>query len=67
MIRNIRHIQIKKVANSSNLFKAILTYESHEIESNQYDKNDNIEYIKYLENQKNDCPHCIAMKEKRKI
>tara|TARA_R110002049_G_scaffold7488_3_gene43376 strand:- start:2387 stop:2566 length:180 start_codon:yes stop_codon:yes gene_type:complete len=46
MIRNIRHIQIKKVAYHPNLFKAILTYE--EI-SNKFDESDDIEYIKLRE------------------
>jgi len=40
MIRNIRHIQIKKVAYCPNLFKAILTYEKHPTEC------DDLEYQK---------------------
>ena len=43
MIRNIRHIQIKKVAYHPNLFKAILTYEQHPTE---YDESDDLEYQK---------------------
>jgi len=43
MIRNIRHIQIKKVAYHPNLFKAILTYEHT---PTKYDESDDIEYIK---------------------
>ena len=43
MIRNIRHIQIKKVAYHPNLFKAILTYEES---PTKYDESDDIEYIK---------------------
>jgi len=43
MIRNIRHIQIKKVAYHPNLFKAILTYEEPRT---KYDESDDIEYIK---------------------
>ena len=47
MIRNIRHIQIKKIAYTPNLFKAIITYESHPTE---YDESDDIEYQKGLMN-----------------
>tara|TARA_R110000824_G_scaffold7908_3_gene36060 strand:+ start:2983 stop:3207 length:225 start_codon:yes stop_codon:yes gene_type:complete len=43
MIRNIRHIQIKKIAYHPNLFKAILTYEAPRT---KYDESDDIEYIK---------------------
>jgi|TARA_R110002020_G_scaffold85926_6_gene212032 hypothetical protein len=43
MIRNIRHIQIKKVAYHPNLFKAILTYEKHPTE---WDESDDLEYQK---------------------
>jgi len=43
MIRNIRHIQIKKVAYHPNLFKAVLTYEKHPTE---YDESDDLEYQK---------------------
>ena len=43
MIRNIRHIQIKKVAYHPNLFKAIITFERSNIE---FDESDEIEYIK---------------------
>ena len=43
MIRNIRHIQIKKVAYHPNLFKAILTYEDN------CDESDDIEYLKLKE------------------
>ena len=48
MIRNIRHIQIKKIAYHPNLYKAILTYEDT---PTKYDESDDIEYIKlrYLE------------------
>ena len=45
MIRNIRHIQIKKVAYHPNLFKAILTYEQHPTE---YDESDDLEYQKKI-------------------
>tara|TARA_R100001594_G_scaffold1843_2_gene7829 strand:+ start:5650 stop:5814 length:165 start_codon:yes stop_codon:yes gene_type:complete len=48
MIRNIRHIQIKKVAYHPTLFKAIITYE----ETNKYDESDDIEYIKLKELEK---------------
>ena len=40
MIRNIRHIQVKKVAYHPNLFKAIITFERPNIE---YDESDDIE------------------------
>ena len=43
MIRNVRHIQIKKVAYHPNLFKAVLTYEQH---PTQYDESDDLEYQK---------------------
>lgn len=43
MIRNIRHIQIKKVAYHPNLFKAILTYKDNS------DESDDIEYLKLKE------------------
>ena len=43
LIRNIRHIQIKKVAYHPNLFKAVITFEKTNI---HYDESDDIEYIK---------------------
>jgi hypothetical protein len=43
MIRNIRHIQIKKVAYHPNLFKAVITFEKPTI---RYDESDDIEHIK---------------------
>tara|TARA_R110000824_G_scaffold152568_2_gene323829 strand:- start:1517 stop:1708 length:192 start_codon:yes stop_codon:yes gene_type:complete len=43
LIRNIRHVQIKKVAYHPNLFKAIITFEKSNI---QYDESDELEYIK---------------------
>ena len=43
MIRNIRHIQIKKVAYHPHLFKAVLTFEEHKY---KYDESDDIEYLK---------------------
>mgnify|MGYP003626906164 CR=1 FL=1 len=49
MIRNIRHIQIKKVAYHPNLFKAVLTYEENKY---KYDESDEIEYIKLRELEK---------------
>tara|TARA_Y100001951_G_scaffold97616_1_gene97500 strand:+ start:291 stop:464 length:174 start_codon:yes stop_codon:yes gene_type:complete len=45
MIRNIRHIQIKKVAYHPNLFKAIITFEKSNV---NYDESDDIEYIKKI-------------------
>lgn len=47
MIRNIRHIQIKKVAYHPKLFQAILTYEDQS-QSNRVEKDesDEIEYLK---------------------
>ena len=49
-LRNIRHIQIKKVAYQPNLFQAILTFEEHKY---KYDESDEIEYIKLKELEKN--------------
>tara|TARA_R100000656_G_scaffold92807_1_gene67265 strand:- start:277 stop:459 length:183 start_codon:yes stop_codon:yes gene_type:complete len=46
MIRNIRHIQIKKVAYHPNLFKAVITFDKND---NSYDESDDIEYIKLRE------------------
>jgi len=43
LIRNIRHVQIKKVAFHPNLFKAVITFEKSNI---QYDESDELEYIK---------------------
>ena len=63
IIRNIRHIQIKKVAYCPNLFKAIITYEGTD---NSYDESDDLEYIKYIEDQKLLCPPCEALKNKRR-
>ena len=54
MIRNIRHIQIKKIAYHPKLFQAIITFE----DNNSYDESDDIEEIK-LQNlkvfKKKDC------------
>tara|TARA_R100001015_G_scaffold14532_1_gene6665 strand:+ start:6581 stop:6772 length:192 start_codon:yes stop_codon:yes gene_type:complete len=54
MIRNIRHIQIKKIAYHPKLFQAIITFE----DDNNYDESDDIEEIK-LQNlklfKKKDC------------
>ena len=44
-VRNIRHIQVKKVAYCPNLFKAIITYEAH---SPEYDESDDIETAKLI-------------------
>tara|TARA_R100000697_G_scaffold38101_2_gene50292 strand:- start:2096 stop:2287 length:192 start_codon:yes stop_codon:yes gene_type:complete len=61
MIRNIRHIQIKKVAYHPKLFQAILTYEDNHYKQ---DESDEIEYIKlrelynnpeWIEKSKNKC------------
>ena len=46
MIRNIRHIQIKKVAYHPNLFKAVITFDKTDY---SYDESDDIEYIKLRE------------------
>lgn len=43
ILRNIRHIQVKKVAYHPNLFKAVITFERS---NNHYDESDDIEYIK---------------------
>lgn len=64
MIRNIRHIQIKKIAYHPNLYKAILTYEDT---PTKYDESDDIEYMKYLESQNIECPHCKKMENKRRL
>tara|TARA_R100000664_G_scaffold28350_1_gene39548 strand:- start:1262 stop:1453 length:192 start_codon:yes stop_codon:yes gene_type:complete len=54
MIRNIRHIQIKKIAYHPKLFQAIITFQ----DNNNYDESDDIEEIK-LQNlkvfKKKDC------------
>ena len=49
ILRNIRHIQVKKVAYHPNLFKAVITFERSNI---QYDESDEIEYIKLQELEK---------------
>ena len=53
MIRNIRHIQIKKIAYHPNLFKAILTYEAPRTKLKDLEKYEikeiNNKYIKKLE------------------
>tara|TARA_R100000654_G_scaffold17460_2_gene36544 strand:- start:1323 stop:1508 length:186 start_codon:yes stop_codon:yes gene_type:complete len=46
MIKNIRHIQIKKVAYHPRIFQAIITFEEHKY---KYDESDDIEYIKLKE------------------
>ena len=46
MIRNIRHIQIKKIKNSPNLLKAIIIFQE---ENNIWGKRDEIESIKLKE------------------
>ena len=46
MIRNIRHIQIKKIKNSPNLLKAIIIFQE---ENNIWEKRDEIESIKLKE------------------
>ena len=66
MIKNIRHIQIKKIAYHPNLFKAILTFEGHGMIPNEYDESDDLEYIKYLENNKKSCPKCDDLMSKRR-
>ena len=43
MIRNIRHIQIKKIAYHPKLFQAIITFQ----DNNNYDESDDIEEIKF--------------------
>ena len=62
MIRNIRHIQIKKIAYCPNLFKAIITFESHGMINNKYDESDDIEHIKKV----SDCYKCQDMEIKRR-
>ena len=65
MLRNIRHIQIKKIAYTPNLFKAIIIFDKS-VCNNSYDESDDIEYIKYLENQTTECPPCLEMEKKRR-
>ena len=60
IFKNIRHIQIKKIAYCPNLFKAIITYEDH---NNSYDESDDLEYIKKV----SDCPPCQEMEIKRRL
>ncbi len=60
IFKNIRHIQIKKIAYCPNLFKAIITYEDH---NNSYDESDDLEYIKKV----SDCHPCQEMEIKRRI
>ena len=60
IFRNIRHIQIKKIAYCPNLFKAIITYEDH---NNSYDESDDLEYIKKV----SDCLPCQEMEIKRRL
>lgn len=60
IFKNIRHIQIKKIAFTPNLFKAIITYEDHNY---SYDESDDLEYIKKV----SDCHHCQEMEIKRRI
>ena len=62
MIRNIRHIQIKKIAYCPNLFKAVITFEGHGMVNNEYDESDDLEYIKKI----SDCPKCQDMEIKRR-
>ena len=50
MIKNIRHIQIRKVAYHPKIFQAILTYEDN---PTKYDESDDIEYIKLRDLEKN--------------
>ncbi len=47
MIRNIRHIQIKKIAHHPKLYQAIITYEDQSTKHNpiQYDNSDDINYL----------------------
>jgi hypothetical protein len=47
MIKVVRYIQLNKIAYLPNLFKAIITYETH---SNGYDESDDLEYQKELMN-----------------
>ena len=49
MIKNIKHIQIKRIPYNPKMFQAILTYE---IPSINYDESDDIEYIKLRELEK---------------
>ena len=43
MLRNIRHIQIKKITYHPKLYQAIITFEKT---NNEYDESDDIEFIK---------------------
>ena len=43
LVKAVRHIQIKKIAFTPQLYTAIITYEAH---PTQYDESDDIEYQK---------------------
>jgi len=47
LVKSVRHIQIKKIAFSPQLYTAIITYETHPTE---YDESDDIEHQKDLMN-----------------
>tara|TARA_B100000900_G_scaffold309635_1_gene268339 strand:- start:2665 stop:2844 length:180 start_codon:yes stop_codon:yes gene_type:complete len=46
MIKNIRHIQIKKIIDASNLYKAIIIYEQ---QNNVWTEREDIEETKLME------------------
>ena len=46
MIKNIRHIQIKKIIDASNLYKAIIIYEQ---QNNVWREREDIEETKLME------------------
>tara|TARA_R110000824_G_scaffold3860_1_gene18491 strand:+ start:2706 stop:2921 length:216 start_codon:yes stop_codon:yes gene_type:complete len=46
-IKFVRHIQVKNIAYHPNLFRAIITYESH---PTLYDESDDLEYQKTVIN-----------------
>tara|TARA_B110001454_G_C12682389_1_gene418654 strand:+ start:1020 stop:1214 length:195 start_codon:yes stop_codon:yes gene_type:complete len=45
VIKSVRHIQLKKIAYTPNLYKAVVYYESH---STEYDESDDLEYQKNI-------------------
>ena len=47
LIKSVRHIQIKQISYTPQLFQAIINYEPYDIE---YDESDDLEYQKNLIN-----------------
>lgn len=49
IVKSVRHIQIKQVSYTPQLFQAIITYQPHQ-HPYEYDESDDIEYQKKLIN-----------------